>query len=165
MTKHAVGVTGLSAAGLHLGLVIYVVGCILFAGEPDWPMYWLLVLYVDVVLAALWIASLVLSAALRAPRVGTVLLSTAAALVSRVSGLPSFSRVALTVAAVVTTVLVAAAAAGAGTLDRLTNGPNFLFPLTFLGTVGSWLAASAIVNVLRISAAISSRPGRPGIRA
>jgi hypothetical protein len=71
MTKHALGLSGLAAAGLHVGLVLYVVGLILFAGEPDWPMYWFLVMYVDVVLAALWIVSFLLAAVIRAPRVGT----------------------------------------------------------------------------------------------
>jgi hypothetical protein len=55
-------------------------------------------------------------------------------------------------------------AIAAGTFNRLTDGPNFLFPLTFLGIVGSWLIASAAVNALRIWAAISILLGRPGIR-
>jgi hypothetical protein len=41
MTKQAFGVTGLVAGGIHLAFVLYVVGLILFAGEADWPMYWI----------------------------------------------------------------------------------------------------------------------------
>jgi hypothetical protein len=38
---------GLALAALHAGLVSYLVWCIFFAGEPDWPMYWTILLVVD----------------------------------------------------------------------------------------------------------------------
>jgi hypothetical protein len=38
---------GLALAAVHVCIVLYLVYCILFAGEPAWLMYWTLLLIVD----------------------------------------------------------------------------------------------------------------------
>lgn len=48
-------VVGLLAAAANIALVLLVISAMLFSGEPDWPMGWLLPMYVAVPVLVLWL--------------------------------------------------------------------------------------------------------------
>jgi hypothetical protein len=47
-------IVGIALATAHLALIAYVVWLIHYANETDWPMYWLLPLYVDFPASLIW---------------------------------------------------------------------------------------------------------------
>jgi hypothetical protein len=69
--------------------------------------------------------------------------------------LPRAATTTIALGASAALAVVAARAIAAGTATRLISGPLFLVPFAVFGMVGSWLIASAVVNALRIYAALS----------
>lgn len=60
---------GILLAALHLALVAYVVSLLLRAGEPDWPMYWLIFFFLDFPVTLLYVGAGLLVDVFQIPRV------------------------------------------------------------------------------------------------
>ena len=49
-------VVGLAFATAHVAVVVFLLYCILFGPEPDWPMYWALLVAIDFPMSLIFVA-------------------------------------------------------------------------------------------------------------
>lgn|SRR5262245_10201450 len=127
---------GAAVAVVHLALVGWIVYAIFFFQEPDWPMYWMLTLLIDVPGGVLWVLVGALSLLLRGFRpVRSLAAPPRSTLAGALSRIPAYFWAALLPTAIASALRLATLLGIQ--LGNANDHVNFIEPLTWFGTFGT----------------------------